>query len=245
MSKRRTWIKIKRGLLEPKHREKLGPAVWLYVYILDRADWEQGAVLEWKDKNAADEMEMEISTVRAHRQRLESEGYIRTEQKQYHLKLYVLKWTNPREYSGQIYNQQGIANTAPSNIQGIPQGVVQGVPQGPSKDSTPTSNSQNHTSHITEKLTTKAAAPIDTQLHEFLAALQDREGNSIAEGVLDILVKQHAGRLDNVRLAVEKWRSKSGNGIGLLVRILQAGKLPKTDAEERQKYYDPKGDFYE
>lgn len=142
---RKTWIKLKRGLLEPKHREKIGPAFWLYVYILDRADWEQGAVLEWKDPAVADELQMELTTVREHRRRLEAEGYIRVEQKQYGLKITINNWTNPREYSGKLYNQ-GEAKATPKK----PQGEVQGAPQGfktPSSFKSPTSSSHITMSH--------------------------------------------------------------------------------------------------
>jgi hypothetical protein len=43
---RKTWIKVKRGILEPKHIEKLGVAWYLYFYILDNADWDTGTIPE-------------------------------------------------------------------------------------------------------------------------------------------------------------------------------------------------------
>ena len=51
MSKK-TWIKVKRGLLAPKHRELLGVRFWLYMYLLDKTEWETGIVYGWKDKDA-------------------------------------------------------------------------------------------------------------------------------------------------------------------------------------------------
>jgi hypothetical protein len=113
---RRSWISVKRGLLEPKHREKIGAAIWLYMYILDRCDWEQGAVLEWKDKGAADDLQMDVNTLRYQRAKLEEHGYIVTERKQYGLKLYVMNWTNPREYSGKVYNPKSSKVSALSNV---------------------------------------------------------------------------------------------------------------------------------
>src|SRR3990172_2133847 len=103
---RKTWIKLKRGILEAKHRERIGPAVWLYIYILDRADWEQGAVLDWTDAGAAEELGMDINTLRNHRRKLEDERYISTQKKQYKQILYIHNWTNPREYDGKKYNVQ-------------------------------------------------------------------------------------------------------------------------------------------
>lgn len=104
---KKTWIKLKRGLLEPKHRLALGPRIWLYFHILDRANWKQGTVLEWKDKGEAESLEMDINTLRKQRQRLEKDGYITCKKQQHSLKITVHKWVNPREYSGKVYNQSG------------------------------------------------------------------------------------------------------------------------------------------
>ena len=50
MSKK-NWIFIKRGLSEdPKHRERMGMAIWLFMHICDAADWETGKVYDWRDK---------------------------------------------------------------------------------------------------------------------------------------------------------------------------------------------------
>jgi len=106
---RKTWIKLKRGLLAPKHREAIGIRVWLYLFILDRANWEEGAVLTWRDQDASEELEMPIDTVRQQRRQLEVAGYIRTEHQGDHLRLVVCKWVNPREYSGQVYNPPSVA----------------------------------------------------------------------------------------------------------------------------------------
>jgi len=73
---KKTWIKIKRGLLEPKHREMLGIRIWLYIYILDNADWDTGEIREWRDKDAADELQMPWRTLQRQRQQLENDGYI-------------------------------------------------------------------------------------------------------------------------------------------------------------------------
>lgn len=137
-----TWIKIKRGLLEPKHREQLGNAWFLYFYMLDRADWEQGAVLDWKDPDAAKTLTCDLETIRKHRRRLEEYGYITCEQKQYGQRIAIHNWTNPREYSGEVYNQGG-TKQQPQNAQGGTQGGTQGI----GERTTPTSSSQNHISH--------------------------------------------------------------------------------------------------
>ena len=50
MSKK-NWIYIKRGMSEdPKHRERIGMAIWLFMHMIDAADWETGRVYDWRDK---------------------------------------------------------------------------------------------------------------------------------------------------------------------------------------------------
>jgi len=110
---RKTWIMLKRGLvIDPKHREKMGIRIWLYLYMLDRANWQQGAVLEWRDESEAAEMEMDLNTLRAQRRQLEADGYIRCERRGHDQRVIVLRWVNPREYTGKVYNPPDLAGTA-------------------------------------------------------------------------------------------------------------------------------------
>ena len=102
---KRTWIKVKRGLLEPKHRFALGEAWQLYLFILDITDWETGTIEDWKDKEMAAELEMPVVTLRYQRNRLKEKNYIKWELKQHGLRIIINNWTNPREYSGEVYNQ--------------------------------------------------------------------------------------------------------------------------------------------
>lgn len=95
---KRTWIKVKRGLLEPKHREQLGEAWFVYFYCLDVADWNTGVISDWKDKDVASELGISLPTVRRHRLRLEEQGYIKSEKRSYGLRVSVCRWTNPRVY---------------------------------------------------------------------------------------------------------------------------------------------------
>ena len=108
---KRTWITVKRGILEPKHRFALGELIWLFIYILDLANWEEGAIMEWTDKGAAEEMDMPLATLRDQRRKLEERGYISTERKRYGLRIIVHNWTNPREYTGKKYNVKAQSDT--------------------------------------------------------------------------------------------------------------------------------------
>lgn len=118
---KKTWIKVKRGFLQPEHRTRMGIRVWLYLYIIDQADWETGSVLEWKDKDASDELQMPLSTLRQQRQELEDLGYITCLQQGYKQKIVIMKWNDPRSYGGEEINQPT------DNVQSNNEGDIQGT----------------------------------------------------------------------------------------------------------------------
>lgn len=102
---KKTWIKVKRGILEPKHIDQLGQAWYLYFYILDNADWDSGSIKEWKDKYAADELGKPLGMIREHRKSLEANDYIRTVKNRYDQTIIIKNWTNPRMYDGVVINE--------------------------------------------------------------------------------------------------------------------------------------------
>ena len=93
----KTFIKIKRGLLSPEHYRNMGTAVWLYLHILDRTNWEEGVLFEYRDQDVADMLEIPKRTIRSWRQKLETHGYIACSQSLHSLKVFVHKWSDPRE----------------------------------------------------------------------------------------------------------------------------------------------------
>ena len=111
---KRTWITVKRGILEPKHRFALGELIYLFLYILDITGWETGTIEEWSDKGVAEEMDMPLSTLRYQRNKLTRLGYISVEQKQHGIRVNVHNWTNPKEYTGKVYNKSKIPSANPS-----------------------------------------------------------------------------------------------------------------------------------
>ena len=128
---KKTWIKVKRGLLEPKHIEKLGQAWYLYLYILDNANWETGAIPEWKDKYASDELDKPLGMIREHRKLLVSGEYITCKQKQRSQIITILNWTDPRRYDGVLQNESlGKEKHEPKKSKGNSQGKAQGSAQG-------------------------------------------------------------------------------------------------------------------
>lgn len=111
------WIKIKRGLiLDPKHREALGVAIWLYFHIIDRAEWETGIVHGWKDQAEAEDMELPLGTLRHQFSILETAGYITRERRQYDSRIIIHKWINPRGYSCEVLNIQPANQTNQSSV---------------------------------------------------------------------------------------------------------------------------------
>jgi hypothetical protein len=115
------WIYIKRGLSEdPKHRAAMGECIWLFMHIIDRADWETGIAIDWKDEAEAADMSMPVTTLRHQRRKLEELDYIRSKQRQRSQDIHIMEWINPRNYSSEVKNprNQGDNELTPSEIQG-------------------------------------------------------------------------------------------------------------------------------
>jgi hypothetical protein len=126
------WIYIKRGLSEsPKHRAAMGECIWLYMHIIDRADWETGIAYDWKDREEAADMGMNFDTLRAQRQKLEKMDYIRCTQKQHSQDIRIMEWINPRDYSAGVVNprnpvEEPAVDPAPPAPAPVPVPAVQG-----------------------------------------------------------------------------------------------------------------------
>jgi len=142
---KKQWISVKCGLSrDPKHRRRMGKSIWTFLHMLDLADWETGIIYDWKDESAAEDMGIDIRVLREDRRKLQEEDYITCTQKQHGQDIKIINWTNPREYSGQVYNKK----VSPSDIQGDAQGDA----QGSVKDVTPT-----YSSNIKVQIKDKAA----------------------------------------------------------------------------------------
>ena len=184
MSKK-NWIFIKRGLSQdPKHRETMGNAIWVYMHILDRADWETGIVYDWKDEAEADDMGINIRTMRKWRQELNEAGYISCKQEQYGQQITIHNWVNPRNYSGEVLNQkQGDTKSVPQKSQGDTQGDT----QGSINRSTPTSSSLIINSLSVEKIEKSANRTVDAILENERKA-QQKNHYSLREKFPEVLV---------------------------------------------------------
>ena len=65
---KKTWIKIRRGLLTPEHRKAIGNKIWVYFYILDNDDW--------TPEDVARHYDMPIALVKKQARDLAADGYV-------------------------------------------------------------------------------------------------------------------------------------------------------------------------
>jgi len=136
---KKTWIKVKRGLItDPMHRNTLGIRIWLYLYMLDRANWDTGIIYEWRDQPEAADLEIPWKTLRDQRQKLDADGYITCELKGNKQQITIHNYTNPREYSDNVHNK--------STENHVPKGNGKGDVKGSRKPRTLPYKSHN-TSH--------------------------------------------------------------------------------------------------
>lgn len=149
MAKKKTWISVKVGIIDPKHQEEIGPAIWLFLYLCDRANWEKGQVFGYTDGQAAEDLGMEKRTIRAHRTKLQAAKYIGCRQRQSDQVITIHNWTDPRKYSGKVINPPDVGvsskrhpdeddtSVSPSEIQDDIQGDTQGDIRGDIEASSP------------------------------------------------------------------------------------------------------------
>ena len=96
-------------------------------------------MFDWKDQDEADDMGVNVRTLREWRRSLDEGGYITCNKEQYGQSIVIHNWINPRNYSGEVLNetQSDIIMEPQSDSQSTPQSYIPFV----RKDVTPTSNS--------------------------------------------------------------------------------------------------------
>lgn len=75
------WIPLWKGLVfdaEAKHRRQMGPAIWVYLYLLFVVNRKSGGLTR-KQSVIAKELGLTVSTVQKHLMRLKKNGYITTD----------------------------------------------------------------------------------------------------------------------------------------------------------------------
>lgn len=91
-------------------------AVWLYFYMLDDAEWEDGTVYGWTDIQASDKLKIPLPTVRYQRKQLEEHGYIVCRKTQRGQTITITKYVDPRTL-GVIQSNNGLSHGNDNNVQ--------------------------------------------------------------------------------------------------------------------------------
>lgn len=204
---KKIYIPVWCGILEAKHRDKLGPAWYLFFYMLNRANWRTGEIVQWIDRDAAEELEAPITTIREHRRRLEDELYIRTDQKQYYLSIRILKFKSLWLYYKKN-NGLSEGNTSPETPD-LVRGEAQGEAQGAEDTSLLHIDSKNQITKEKEKINPKTIPQKVQELMAFYlrqtfkdpASVTDDDWRSIIElseyGISDPVMKALIGMCPN------------------------------------------------
>ena len=99
------WIKIHTGLTnDPQHRAAMGNRVWLFMWLVDHADWASGIVEEYTDAWASQEMQLSQRTVEGQRQQLERDGYLICHPGFQCQHIRIMRWRNPKEVDAKQIN---------------------------------------------------------------------------------------------------------------------------------------------
>lgn len=137
----KNWIKVKRGMVtDPKHRQKIGGGIWLYLMLVDMADFETGVVDPYKDEDIASDMSASVSWVRKMRRILEEMGYIEARQLgPKGMQIIIGKWTNPRGYDGEVKNVPGESgtNVSPSKKKSVTESDTESITESDTVHSGP------------------------------------------------------------------------------------------------------------
>jgi hypothetical protein len=143
------------------------------MYIIDNTNWETGKVLEWKDKTASDELELDLDTLRDQRKKLELDGYISVKQNQHSLEITVHNWINPREHSNNITNPRvGESNDPETDDeneglnQGCTQGLNQGCTQGLESQAQDDEPTYSHNPHVTGSQVINNSVCVENEIYE-------------------------------------------------------------------------------
>jgi hypothetical protein len=90
-------IKVRSELLRPKHQHAIGIRLWLFLYLIDRADWGTGVVYGYTDGEASQTLGRPHATVKRWRRDLEERGYISCRQGFRCQIITIHRWIDPRD----------------------------------------------------------------------------------------------------------------------------------------------------
>lgn len=83
---------IRPGILDPKHCNAIGEALWLYLYVHRECNWETGVMKGYQHSKAANSLGTSISTVKRWFTRLVGNRYIESKRLPYGLDVMITKY---------------------------------------------------------------------------------------------------------------------------------------------------------
>jgi hypothetical protein len=219
------WIYIKRGLSEdPKHRAAMGECVWLFMHIIDRADWETGIAYGWKDEQEAADMSMSLDTLRRQRTKLEKMDYIRCRQNKHSQDITIMEWRNPRDYVSEVKNPRSESLHGSPPLEG--EGDNEGLNKGNAQVKTPSLDSKSKSSSLSrarllqsfDLFVSKFDKFItDEEMNRWLAFLEQNSESKVLE-IMDWAVKKEihmtnrAALMDSLETAAARWSGRKPRG---------------------------------
>ncbi len=108
----RWYFPVFEGLIEAKHVRRMGPAIWLYLWILARA-WvaREGGVIDYTHLEAAQILGRSIRTIKSWFSSLQKAGYIhRRARFPHHLEIEVSNWRTREEWLDSRSEVQDVAS---------------------------------------------------------------------------------------------------------------------------------------
>ena len=124
------WAPVRSGLiLDPKHRKKIGQAVWLLHYFFMYADRGSGK-LNRRVQTITNELDVKVRTIESWLTILRRGGYIKTRRLSNGLVIEIQKWRSLKNASAPA-EKCGKGEVAPAESKGVIRNIMSSDPQNP------------------------------------------------------------------------------------------------------------------
>ena len=205
----KTFIKVKRGIISPEHYEAIGPAVWLFLYLIDRADFDSGTMYGYTDDQAAEDIGSKKRTIRSWRIKLQDGGYIDWIKKPYSINVTISIWDNPVNKWGK--SDTRMSDTIESDIKSdIESDIKSDIESDIKSDIEPTRSDGTH--HLITRLQTP-----DSRINNYTDAAMQKLFVTIT-GMLTFPSKSQAQDIERLRAIAQ---AHNGDAITYCARFFQ------------------------
>lgn len=92
------------GIQTKEHREKMGQTIWLFMDLVQHANWKLGIVEKFKDKDAAARLGLPLQTIRNWRYQLRDKGYITCLPGHQSSRIVIHRWRDPSKVNPPMIN---------------------------------------------------------------------------------------------------------------------------------------------